>query len=275
MSGPTAVQVNQSAPVMEVFASFQGEGLYTGEPQVFVRLRGCPLRCPWCDTPGSWRVDGGTHARIAIDAPGEAHPLVHRQPSFATPFQVACWIAEVERGTPRTISVTGGEPLMWPAFVRGLREMVGDRRLHLETAGAHPRSLARVLDAVDHVSLDLKLPAEMLAPEPLPGGDFEASPSNESEWRVARRACLEAIAGRDACAKIVVAGGREADAYEELISDLARIAPKTPLFVQPVTPIGAAAAASLDTIRSLVESAQGLGLRVRVIPQMHRVLGVP
>ena len=56
MSGPTTVHVNQSAPVMEVFASFQGEGLYAGEPQVLVRLRGCPLRCPWCDTPGSWRI---------------------------------------------------------------------------------------------------------------------------------------------------------------------------------------------------------------------------
>ena len=35
-------------PVMEVFASIQGEGAYVGEPQVFVRLRGCPLRCAYC-----------------------------------------------------------------------------------------------------------------------------------------------------------------------------------------------------------------------------------
>ena len=53
-----------AAPVMEVFASFQGEGLYVGQPQVFLRLAGCPLRCRWCDTPGSWatRMDG--QARI-------------------------------------------------------------------------------------------------------------------------------------------------------------------------------------------------------------------
>ena len=275
MSGPNTLETRQSAPVMEVFASYQGEGLYTGEPQVFVRLRGCPLRCPWCDTPGSWRIDGNSTARIAALSHDESAANVRRAESVATPFQVACWIAEVECGAARTISVTGGEPLMWPEFVRGLCEMVGDRRVHLETAGAHPRSLARVIDAVDHVSLDLKLPSEMGRKEELAGADFEASPGTDSEWRSARRACLEQLAGRDACAKLVVVGGRTAGAYEELLADLARIAPKTPLFVQPVTPIGAVPAASLELIRSVVENALDLGLRVRVIPQMHRVLGVP
>ena len=77
------------APVMEVFASIQGEGRYAGEPQVFVRLHGCPLRCRYCDTPGSWDP-GGTRARVAL--PG----ATRREPALATPFQTACWIAEVE-----------------------------------------------------------------------------------------------------------------------------------------------------------------------------------
>lgn len=43
-------------PVMEIFDSIQGEGSMIGMPVTFVRLAGCNLRCPWCDTKDSWVV---------------------------------------------------------------------------------------------------------------------------------------------------------------------------------------------------------------------------
>ncbi|MDA3924578.1 MAG: 7-carboxy-7-deazaguanine synthase QueE [Kiritimatiellae bacterium] len=37
-------------PVVEIFQSCQGEGFNTGREVVFLRMGGCNLACPWCDT---------------------------------------------------------------------------------------------------------------------------------------------------------------------------------------------------------------------------------
>lgn len=36
--------------INEIFYSLQGEGYHTGRAAVFVRMAGCNLRCPFCDT---------------------------------------------------------------------------------------------------------------------------------------------------------------------------------------------------------------------------------
>lgn len=285
-----------SAPVMEVFASIQGEGLFVGEPQVFLRLAGCPLRCRWCDTPGSWRVEGRRTARVVRLAGAAVHAmpsaetdarprLVTHEDPWASPFQAAVWVAAAEPGEPRTVSVTGGEPLMWPDFLRALRPMLAPRRLHLETGGGHPETLARVLDTFDHVSLDLKLPQDLAPPveldaTSLPDPDVqpptsEPAPRDEAEWTLARRRALQLVAGRDACAKVVVAGGRAPRDFEPLFEDVARIAPKLPVILAPATPIGEVAAPEMDDVTDVLELARELGLVTRVLPQVHRLLRIP
>jgi organic radical activating enzyme len=284
--------------VLEVFASIQGEGLFVGEPQVFLRLRGCPLRCRYCDTPHSWTLrapDLERPARVHAPPPRGAF----EEPAWATPFRAATWIRAVEPGRPRTVSVTGGEPLAWPDFVRALKPFLGERRLHLETAGAHPAALACVLEAVDHVSLDLKLAADLDAPvrialpaparastasaEPHASGQellprrlsSEPTPRTQLEWEAARRECLELVRGRDACAKLVLVGGTPPEAYGELLAEVERHAPELPVILQPATPMPRAEAPSAGALELVLEEARARGLAVRVVPQIHRALGLP
>lgn len=40
--------------VNEQFFSIQGEGHYTGAPAWFIRLQGCAVGCPWCDSKATW-----------------------------------------------------------------------------------------------------------------------------------------------------------------------------------------------------------------------------
>ena len=292
---PKPPSVALRAPVHEVFASIQGEGAFVGEPQVFLRLAGCPMRCRWCDTPATWGIppsgedDEGGMARGARIAGPEA---ARREEPWVSPFGALVWIAEVEGAFPRTVSVTGGEPLLWPEFLLELRTLLGERRLHLETGGGHPRALEAVLDAVDHVSLDLKLPSDLDPPVELAlsasqgdeSDESESTPTDDASWEIARRRALELVAGRDgagACAKIVVAGAHRDHPshvpreYAPLLDDVAELAPGLAVYLQPATPMGGVAAPTDALVDGLVDEALARSLDVRVVPQVHRALRRP
>jgi len=60
-TNPSRKQVlddGQELWVQEVFYTLQGEGPFSGQPALFIRLAGCNLRCFWCDTEfesSTWR----------------------------------------------------------------------------------------------------------------------------------------------------------------------------------------------------------------------------
>jgi len=50
--------VNTSSyKINELFETIQGEGAFTGQPSIFLRLQGCPVACAWCDTKHTWDIN--------------------------------------------------------------------------------------------------------------------------------------------------------------------------------------------------------------------------
>lgn len=44
------MELRETYQVNEIFTSVQGEGVYTGTLATFIRLQGCTVGCPWCDS---------------------------------------------------------------------------------------------------------------------------------------------------------------------------------------------------------------------------------
>lgn len=250
-----------SAPILEVFASFQGEGLFVGQAQTFLRLAGCPLRCRYCDTPHSWE-----RPRAASD--GE----------WLTPFEALVRVKGVEYDGHRPISVTGGEPLVWERFLRALRGVAGDRPLHLETAGHDAEALRRVAAHFDHLSLDLKRAADLAPParSDWPELDLPDGADDFDRLRAAQLGLLaeRANRGHRDCVKLVVVPEATPESFQPLLDDVRRLAHAVPVYIAPASPRHDAPFTELQALDRVASLALELGLEPRILPQMHRALGV-
>lgn len=251
-----------TAPVAEIFSSIQGEGLLAGFQQVFVRFRGCDLSCPYCDTPEARKLDG--LCRVEIEPVGECEELDNP----LSVGQVAGFVRRlVEAGPPaaeglhHSIALTGGEPLLYPEFIAELCAELRPLNLPimLETNGQRPDDLRKVIGAVDCVAADFKLDSTMAEPV-----DAEA-----------RLEFLRLAQHWRTFVKIVLTDAVSGDELSEACAVIASVDQACPVFLQPVTPVaeGIRPPPGEDLLRLRACAAQHLR-DVRVLPQIHRLLGV-
>lgn len=64
--------------VHSIFPTIQGEGPFAGTPAIFIRLYGCNLQCPWCDTDytSTKMLDAADTIANDIQQKQPKHPLV-------------------------------------------------------------------------------------------------------------------------------------------------------------------------------------------------------
>lgn len=117
--------------VNEIFETIQGEGFYSGTPAVFIRMQGCDVGCPWCDTKHTWAVE--------LD---DEYPLEQmNQPSGDRQRWAQAssdeLLALVSSYQAKHIVITGGEPCWYD--LKPLSKKLHDNgyMCQLETSGTY------------------------------------------------------------------------------------------------------------------------------------------
>lgn len=100
--------------VHEIFYTIQGEGLFSGQPAVFVRLSGCNFTCWFCDT--KWDDEND---------------------AYMSPADIVAQVVKLAPEHCKLVVLTGGEPLRQD--VAELAELLDEMGMimQVETAGAY------------------------------------------------------------------------------------------------------------------------------------------
>lgn len=237
------------ANISSIFQSIQGEGVYVGQRQVFIRFAGCNLSCAYCDTQTSEKICVCKKKNEVIKLTNpvsitEVAETVNSYITFGNLFH--------------SISLTGGEPLLQVDFLISLLPQIKLPK-YLETNGTLPDRLAEVIDLVDIIAMDYKLSSATKC------GDYTAEHGKFLETALNKEVFVKAVFSKETTV--------------QEIDDMSRlIAGKDDsvfLVLQP--------AASGRTFKSAPSPEQCLSFHsvakrrlknVLVIPQSHKVMGL-
>jgi organic radical activating enzyme len=228
-----------SAPVADIFVSYQGEGLYCGQKQVFLRFSGCNLDCGYCDEPAA---RGGAAVRL---------------PTSAVAAKV---ISMAKRGKAGVVSFTGGEPLLHWRFIRALAPKLrrAGLQLHLETNGTLPEELSRIKKFIDVVAMDIKLPS---------------ASGVRGRWKEHRDFLSQAP--EKTFVKVVVSSATGAAEVRRAALLTAAVSRSVPFFIQPATPRrGGPKPPAQKFLLEACRAAAAFLSRVALLAQQHPRWGV-
>lgn len=245
------------AHIFEAFSSIQGEGLYVGDRQIFIRFLMCNLHCDYCDSSDclvpskTFRVE---------ETPGKRDFKVYNNPVSVDQMSELIDQFNKTKGLHEHVSLTGGEPLLQVDFIKNLAPKIKEKglKVYLETNGTLPERLSEVIGLVDTVAMDVKLP----------------SIAGTEDMLSAHKKFLEIAFNADVFVKIVFGKSSKPVEIENASKMIAEVDPEIPLVLQPVTPTKEIKLGPTPEQSLLFHSIAKRNLKfVKVIPQTHRLFG--
>jgi len=227
-----------TADIQEIFSSIQGEGPFAGIKQIFIRFHDCNLNCGYCDVKRTLPPK-----KFSVD---KLISIV-KQLNF-------------ERGQHHSASLTGGEPLLYKDFLKAFLPRLKRERIktYLETNGTLTENLVELISVIDIIAMDLKLPS---------------ATGQTNQWREHKR-FLSLAANKDCFVKVVVTGDTKKEDIEAAIELVNSVNKEILLVLQPVWPGEKTQRVNTTLLFDYLFLAEKKLKNVRVMPQMHKVLGI-
>jgi len=144
---PTYIHTSENiAPISEMFFSYQGEGIYAGIGQIFVRFVGCNLKCNYCDTKYSSKVNSKTK-------------IFTSEQLYNSIIKIYSKNKNNFYGKKPSVSFTGGEPLLYCDFLEPVVKKLKKENfeIYIETNGILFDQIKRLYKYCDVIAADIKL----------------------------------------------------------------------------------------------------------------------
>ena len=233
--------------LFEVFTSVEGEGILYGTKTLFVRLAGCPFNCFYCDTKESLPLDSGIE--YSID---DANKLINKKLKNQT----------------YKVNFTGGDPLIQHEAVALLAKNIQDKKIptYLESSCFDIDRFNHVLPFIDIVKIEFKTK----------DSDFIDSQHYEKLISHTMK-CLQSSvdAKKITYIKIVVSSKTQPDDFEKLINAIFTIISKDDIDGFIIQPTYGISEPSLDLLLNLYDLVYPFYIDVKVVPQLHKLIGAP